>query len=120
MNRALSVDWRDLKQAIRVPSGPIEYRGLGGADRVVHFPPARPPRAVKLSPRHERLVALLADGFSITEAAHKLGLGYKTATEYLTQARDRLGMRTTVQLVVWYARGGREVQRDMTKEKQYA
>ncbi len=64
-----------------------------------------------VAPRHERLVALLARGFSIKEAALRAGLTYGTSVQYLGEARDRLGMRTTVQLVVWYARGGREVQR---------
>jgi DNA-binding CsgD family transcriptional regulator len=62
--------------------------------------------APHLRPQERRIVALLSKGLEAKEAAALMGLSTDTVKAYLHNAKDRLKIRTTNQLVAEQARGG--------------
>ena len=53
-----------------------------------------------LTPRHEQVVALVAEGLSNREIAHELKLSEHTVTKYLFRI-FKLGISTRVELVLY-------------------
>jgi DNA-binding NarL/FixJ family response regulator len=53
----------------------------------------------QLTKRQVQLVQMLSIGFSIREAARELKISHRTAEVHLQRARERLGARTTPQLI---------------------
>ncbi len=54
-----------------------------------------------LSERERAVVALLAQGHTLSQAAKKLGLSVKTASTYKARALNKLGLMDTPELVRW-------------------
>ena len=72
---------------------------------------ARLRRSAQLDREQDRLLALLAEGSRLAEAAASLELSQRTAERRLAAARSRLGARTTAQAVALVSgarRAGRE------------
>jgi two-component system, NarL family, invasion response regulator UvrY len=59
--------------------------------------PAQPLR--QLSPRDVEILRLLAEGGSLTEIAHALGVSYKTIANHCTQLKARLATPRTADLI---------------------
>lgn len=53
----------------------------------------------RLTPRERETVVLLGRGKTIGEIAEGLGVSYKTVANTLTQAKDKLGLSTTAELM---------------------
>lgn len=53
----------------------------------------------RLTPRERETVILLGRGKTITEIADALGISYKTVANSLTQAKDKLGLASTAELM---------------------
>jgi DNA-binding CsgD family transcriptional regulator len=80
--------------------------------------PAPPPSAVPalrvfnargvalLSPRHEQVVALVAEGLGNREIARELNLSEHTVKTYLHRIFDKLGISTRVELVLYAVNNG--------------
>ncbi len=54
-----------------------------------------------LSERERAVVALLAQGYTLSQAAERLGLSVKTASTYKQRALNKLGLLDTPDLVRW-------------------
>lgn len=54
-----------------------------------------------LSEREREVVTLLAQGYTLSQAAHRLGISVKTASTYKERALNKLGLEDTPQLVRW-------------------
>lgn len=54
-----------------------------------------------LSEREKAVVALLAQGYSLSQAAERLGVSVKTASTYKGRALNKLGLMDTPDLVRW-------------------
>ena len=81
-----------------------DLRRLAHVD-VVTALSALPTRAVPLPEGADELLALLADGRTLGQAASALSLSRRTADRRLAAARDALGARTTAEaLALWLAR----------------
>jgi hypothetical protein len=63
--------------------------------------------ATGLGPHEDALLAALADGLSVHQAATKLFLSTRTAQRRLTSARAALGVRTTREAVMAWTRQSR-------------
>ncbi len=59
-----------------------------------------------LSEREKAIVRLLAQGYTLSQAAEALGISVKTASTYKTRALDKLGLMETHELVAWARRQG--------------
>jgi DNA-binding NarL/FixJ family response regulator len=72
-------------------------------------PPAGRPdvAAVRLTPRQREVLALLTDGYTIREAAARLGIAFETVRRYRKQLGERLDAHTGVHLgalgIMWLA-----------------
>ena len=53
-----------------------------------------------------RVVALLAQGLGTVQIAHQMGINPRSAQNYLTTLRRKLGCAERVQLVRWYRQNG--------------
>lgn len=58
-----------------------------------------------LSPRQYEIVRLLVDGYTQRAVAHALGLSLQTVKNHLYEARHRVGVETTAQVMVAVAEG---------------
>jgi DNA-binding transcriptional LysR family regulator len=56
-------------------------------------------RSSRTSGEAEALLASLADGATVTEAARRLGVSRRTATRRLRETRERLGVETNVEVL---------------------
>jgi DNA-binding NarL/FixJ family response regulator len=54
-----------------------------------------------LSERERAVVALLAQGYTLSQAAERLGVSVKTASTYKQRALNKLGLMDTPELVRW-------------------
>jgi DNA-binding NarL/FixJ family response regulator len=89
---------QELIDAIRVVAGgeiyvrPSAARALASA--VASHLPDDSPRGQfnALSPREQATVRLIAEGFSGTEIAHRLGISTKTVDAYKRRVQDKLGL----------------------------
>ena len=54
-----------------------------------------------LSERERAVVALLAQGYTLSQVAERLGLSVKTASTYKQRALNKLGLMDTPELVRW-------------------
>ncbi|AFV75813.1 response regulator containing a CheY-like receiver domain and an HTH DNA-binding domain [Thermus oshimai JL-2] len=61
----------------------------------------RTPTPEVLSPRERALVGLLAQGYTLSQAAEALGISLKTASTYKQRAMNKLGLMETPELVRW-------------------
>lgn len=68
-------------------------------DPVDHVTPDRAP-SVRLDREQRALLGLLAEGLSLGEAAHELGLSRRTADRRLAAARRILNVQTTAEAIV--------------------
>lgn len=59
------------------------------------------PTPESLSERERAVVALLAQGYNLSQAAERLAISVKTAATYKTRALDKLGLETQPELVRW-------------------
>lgn len=59
-----------------------------------------------LTVREKEVIALLAAGLSLARAAHALGISYRAARARTDRARNRVGARTTPELVRWAVDNG--------------
>lgn len=55
----------------------------------------------ELSPRVEEAAKLLARGLSVGEIAEKMGIAPVTVKVHLRRARQKLGLRDSINLVIW-------------------
>ncbi len=82
---------------------------LGDADAVLRavrrflgLPPLRGSAAPRLTARQQQVAALVADGLTNREIAHRLGIDERSAEGHLERIRDRLGFRSRTQLAAWW------------------
>lgn len=61
---------------------------------------------MSLSPREMEVTAMLAQGRSHGEIAHKLGISVHTVRNYVQRAKLRTGCRSSLELAVKYVRAG--------------
>ncbi|WP_299429899.1 response regulator transcription factor [uncultured Meiothermus sp.] len=59
------------------------------------------PTPEMLSQRERAVVALLAQGYNLSQAAEKLSISVKTAATYKSRALDKLGLDSQPELVQW-------------------
>ena len=71
------------------------------AEHLVEHPTGRPPDQLHLllSPREREVLALLGSGKSMTQVGASLGLSVKTASTYRTRMLEKMGLRTTTELM---------------------
>jgi DNA-binding NarL/FixJ family response regulator len=85
----------------------IDYRGLGALAerpapaRTRDVRPRQPPR---LTQKDRRLLDLLSAGLGVKEASAAMFWAEGTAKQRLAKIRRKFDMRTTWQLMSWYAR----------------
>lgn len=79
--------------------GPVEHRRAR---------PEQPDPLAALSDEQRRLLTLLAQGRSLGEAARELHISRRTADRRLAAARERLGVRSTAEVVRLAGRQGRD------------
>jgi DNA-binding CsgD family transcriptional regulator len=57
--------------------------------------------AVALSAREAEVVQLLVRGLTNRQIAQRLGIGERSVDSHLDHVRDRLGLRTRVEIAAW-------------------
>jgi len=84
---------------------------LGRGERYLHPGLLGPlfleePGPEDLSEREREVVRLLAQGYTLSQAAARLGISAKTAHTYKVRAMDKLGLMELPELVAWARRHG--------------
>ena len=59
------------------------------------------PPHTRLSPREHEVIQLLLAGRSVSEMAAELDLGMSTVSNHLRHIKDKLGLRTTTEIIVY-------------------
>lgn len=59
---------------------------------------------LKLQPREHQVLQMLCDGLLVKQIGDILGIGSRTCSQYITNARDRNQLKTGWQLLAVYAR----------------
>lgn len=86
-----------------------DLRRLGRVDHRI----GAPAPTARLTPEARAILGLLAEGHSLGEAAHLLGLARRTADRRLAEARRSLGVERTTEAIArarrlgWLGRGAR-------------
>jgi DNA-binding CsgD family transcriptional regulator len=91
-----------LRTARRLGMGPLE------AEAVALREEARGARAALLSAREEQVAALVAEGLSNRQIAHRLHLSERTAENHVTHILGKLGFDSRARIAAWYAAHQRE------------
>jgi LuxR family quorum-sensing system transcriptional regulator CciR len=78
----------------------------------------KPPPPAKLSDRHLDCIVLAGRGISAREGAKTLGIKQDTFQKHIDEAKQRVGVRTTTELVVRSLFDGKVSYKDLLKEKE--
>jgi DNA-binding NarL/FixJ family response regulator len=84
----------------------IDPAALGGAAPSEAPAPRRNADGVQLDQEDLRLLALLADGMPVSSVARRVAMSDRTIRRRIRAICEQLGVKATVQAIVWAARRG--------------
>lgn len=98
--RAVGTRWRAWQQEGR--SMAVEHSVAYALGTQIYVPAAdRRDAGASLSQREAEVVQLLVQGLTNRQIAERLGIGERTVDSHVDHVRDKLGLRTRVQIAAW-------------------
>lgn len=98
--RTVGARWRAWQQEGRGMA--VEHAVAYALGTQTYVPAAdRRDAAASLSPRETEVVQLLVRGLTNRQIAERLGIGERTVDSHVDHVRDKLGLRTRVQIAAW-------------------